>query len=113
MDGSPQVALQQPHYGTEMPGAGAVHPITSDGLAAYKAAVPLQFDERGHFAQLVKHYSETPDRGPARKYSPGICTGVKKTPVYGHDLLSEVESNSEDTEITAGYSTLTGEGAWL
>jgi len=32
MDGSPQVALQQPHYGTEMPGAGAVHPIRSDSM---------------------------------------------------------------------------------
>ena len=57
--------------------------ITSDGLSAYKAAIPLQFDERGHFAQLVKHYGETPDRGPARKYSPGRFVSAKKTPVYG------------------------------
>lgn len=74
--------------------------ITSDGLASYKAAIPLQFDERGHFAQLVKHYSETPDRGPARKYSPGICTGAKKTPVYGdpdeaHISTSYVEKHNQ------------------
>ncbi|MDE2109863.1 MAG: hypothetical protein KGJ79_01885 [Alphaproteobacteria bacterium] len=51
--------------------------ITADGLASYKAAVPLQFGQRGHFAQLMRHYSETPDKDPARKYSPDICTGIK------------------------------------
>lgn len=68
--------------------------ITSDGLASYRAAIPLQFDERGHFAQLVKHYSETPDRGPARKYSPGIITMAKKEPVYG---------NPDEAHISTSY----------
>ena len=74
--------------------------ITTDGLVSYKAAVPLQFGQRGHFAQLVKHYSETPDKGPARKYSPGICTGIKKTAVYGapdeaHVSTSYVEKHNQ------------------
>jgi len=74
--------------------------ITTDGLQSYKAAVPLQFGQRGHFAQLVKHYSETPDRGPARKYSPGICTGIKKMAVYGnpdeaHVSTSYVEKHNQ------------------
>jgi hypothetical protein len=67
--------------------------ITTDGLGVYKQAIPLQFGQRGHFAQLVKHYSETPDRGPARKYSPGICTGIKKTPVYGEPDLAQVSTS--------------------
>jgi hypothetical protein len=55
---------------------------------------------RGHFAQPMKHYSETSDRGPARKYSPGICTGAKKTPIYGnpdeaHISTSFVEKHNQ------------------
>lgn len=74
--------------------------ITTDGLPHYKGVVAAHFDNRGHFAQLVKHYSETPDRGPARKYSPGICTGAKKTPIYGapdeaHVSTSYVEKHNQ------------------
>jgi IS1 family transposase len=67
--------------------------ITTDGLPSYKAAVSLQFGHRGHFAQLVKHYSETPDHGPARKYSPGICTGIKKAAIYGNPDMAHVSTS--------------------
>jgi hypothetical protein len=67
--------------------------ITTDGLAAYKGVVPAHFRQRGHFAQLVKHYSETPDKGPARKYSPGICTGIKKSAVYGEPDMAHVSTS--------------------
>lgn len=74
--------------------------ITTDGLGVYKGVVPAHFGNRGHFAQLIKHYSETPDRGPARKYSPGICTGIKKSDVYGspdhaHVSTSYVEKHNQ------------------
>lgn len=74
--------------------------ITTDGLPSYKGAVMAQFGKRGHFAQLVKHYSETPDRGPARKYSPGIIVSATKTPVFGtpdeaHISTSYVEKHNQ------------------
>ena len=67
--------------------------ITTDGLSAYRGVVSAHFRERGHFAQLVKHYSETPDKGPARKYSPGICTGIKKSAVYGEPDMAHVSTS--------------------
>jgi hypothetical protein len=67
--------------------------ITTDGLGVYKGVVLAHFAGRGHFAQLVKQYSETPDRGPARKYSPGICTGAKKTPIYGTPDEAQVSTS--------------------
>ena len=91
--------------------------ITTDGLGVYKMAVPAQFGQRGNFAQLVKSYSETPDRGPARKYSPGICTGIKKIAIYGTPDESEVSTSYVEkhnqtmrqqmrrfTRLTAGHS---------
>jgi hypothetical protein len=58
------------------------------------------FGERGHFAQLQKHYSQTPDKGPARKYSPGICVGITKDMIYGdpdpaHVSTSYVEKHNQ------------------
>jgi len=67
--------------------------ITTDGLGLYRNAVPTQFGSRGHFAQLVKNYSETPDRGPARKYSPGICVGISKSAIYGEPDMAHVSTS--------------------
>ncbi|SRR5665213_194134 len=67
--------------------------ITTDGWVVYRNAVTAQFGGRGHFAQLIKHFSETPDRGPARKYSPGICTGITKRAIYGEPDLAHVSTS--------------------
>ena len=70
--------------------------LTTDGYAPYRNAVDIAFGANVDFAHLVKSYSEAPDKGPERKYSPGVCTGAKKTPVYGmpdpgHISTSHVE----------------------
>lgn len=67
--------------------------ITTDGLGLYKSAMEVHFGAQGHFAQLVKMYSETPDSGPARKYSPGICTGAKKIVVTGNPDMAHVSTS--------------------
>jgi len=69
------------------------------------------------FAQLIKTYSEAPDRGPQRKYSPGICTGAYRRRYRGnpdpkHVSTSLVESHNQKmrqhmrrfTRLTAGHS---------
>lgn len=91
--------------------------ITTDGLASYRRAAMFHFWERGHFAQLQKHYSATPDRGPGRKYSPGICIGLSSDVIYGdpdpkHISTSYVESHNQKirqhnrrfTRLTSGHS---------
>jgi hypothetical protein len=69
------------------------------------------------FAQLLKTCSEAPDRGPQRKYCPGICTGAyskrhRGNPDPAHVSTSLVESHNQKmrqhmrrfTRLTAGHS---------
>ena len=91
--------------------------ITTDGLASYVGAIDEIFGLDVDFAQLIKSYSETPETGPERKYSPGICTGIQKRKVVGnpdrtHVSTSYVESHNQKmrqnmrrfTRLTAGHS---------
>ena len=68
--------------------------LTTDGLPAYNQAVGLAFKGDVDFAQLIKHYGSAPDRGPDRKYSPGICTGAEKIAMRG---------NPDEKHISTSY----------
>ncbi|MGB6491462.1 MAG: IS1 family transposase, partial [Methylovirgula sp.] len=59
--------------------------LTTDGHRPYLDAVDQAFGIDIDYGMLVKFYSETPDGtgSPERKYSPGVCTGTKKTHIMG------------------------------
>ncbi len=57
--------------------------LTTDGLPAYNHAVGVAFGAGIDFAQLIKKYGASYDRGPERKYSPGVCLGADKVPLRG------------------------------
>ncbi len=91
--------------------------ITTDGLASYVTAIDKIFGLDVDFAQLIKSYSEAPDTGLERKYSPGICIGAKPKRIVGkpdsrHVSTSHVESHNQKmrqhmrrfTRLTAGHS---------
>jgi IS1 family transposase len=68
--------------------------LTTDGHKAYLDAVEGTFGAGVDYAQLVKLYGEAP--GPACRYSPAECTGIKKTRIEGrpdpeHVSTSHVE----------------------
>ena len=55
--------------------------LTSDGHRAYLEAVEGAFGGDVDYAQLVKLYGAAP--GPAGRYSPAECTGIRKTRIEG------------------------------
>lgn len=66
--------------------------ITTDGHPIYATAVEDGFGWAGaDYAQIVKLYGKEPDVDNQRRYSPAICTGTLKTPIFGRpdmDLVS-------------------------
>jgi IS1 family transposase/lambda repressor-like predicted transcriptional regulator len=91
--------------------------VTTDGLASYVTAIDEIFGLDVDFAQLIKVYGETPEVGPERKYSPGICTGAYGKRITGkpdarHVSTSYVESHNQKmrahmrrfARLTAGHS---------
>jgi IS1 family transposase len=55
--------------------------LTTDGHKAYLSAVEDAFPWGIDYAQLVKLYGDA--AVPAGRYSPAICTGIKKTDIQG------------------------------
>jgi hypothetical protein len=67
--------------------------LTTDGLKAYLEAVDSAFGIDVDYAQLVKLYGEAPDKGPERKYSPGVCTGARKRKIIGDPVREHVSTS--------------------
>ncbi len=65
--------------------------LTTDGHKAYLEAVEGAFGADVDYAQLVKLYGDTP--GPAGRYSPAECTGIKKTRIEGRPDKEHVSTS--------------------
>jgi IS1 family transposase len=65
--------------------------LTTDGHKAYLEAVEDAFGADIDYAQLVKMYGDAP--GPAGRYSPADCTGIKKTRIEGRPAVEHVSTS--------------------
>jgi IS1 family transposase len=91
--------------------------LTTNGHKAFLNAVEEAFGADIDYAMLVKIYGESPEQGPERKYSPGVCNGTRKHKIEGNPdrryvSTSHVEKHNQTmrqhmwrfTRLTAGYS---------
>lgn len=51
--------------------------VITDMHSTYKRSAVDLFNERGSFTQIRTIYADTADKGPERKYSPGVRVGSK------------------------------------
>lgn len=66
--------------------------ISTDGLRLYIDAVSDAFGDQVDYAQIVKLYGNEKQEGQ-RRYSPAICTGVKKLRVCGDPDAAQVSTS--------------------
>ena len=64
--------------------------LTTDAHRAYLDAVEEAFGGDIDYAKLIKLYGDTPGAG---KYSPGECTGIRKTRVMGAPDMGHVSTS--------------------
>lgn len=67
--------------------------LTTDGHKAYVSAVEDAFGSEIDYAMLVKLYGGDTQQGPARKYSPNICTGAKKVELMGNPSFKHISTS--------------------
>lgn len=58
--------------------------LTTDGHGMYLTAIRKAFTFRNvNYAQVVKTFGQVANLEDRRRYSPPVCTGIKKTPLIG------------------------------
>lgn len=65
--------------------------ITTDGLAAYRWAIGIAFKNEVDYAVIRKVYGAAP--GPAGRYSPPVCTGVKSKRMMGDPDMDKASTS--------------------
>ncbi|HEX4737064.1 MAG TPA: IS1 family transposase [Allosphingosinicella sp.] len=68
--------------------------LTSDGHKAYLEAVEREFGDDVDYAMLIKMYGTVPESFKGR-YSPGVCTGAKRTRITG---------NPDDAAVSTSFA---------
>jgi IS1 family transposase len=79
--------------------------VTTDGFQGYTNAVSEAFPIEASYSQVQKVFSATPDKGPARKYSPGVVVSASKESIFGtFDVSKASTSHIERQNLTMRMS---------
>jgi hypothetical protein len=78
--------------------------VTTDGFSPYRDAIVASLGtHKIGFAQLVKLHTTSPEK--EIRYSPAVCTGAKKTPIFGNPDMEKVStSHVERQNLTVRMS---------
>lgn len=67
--------------------------VSTDGFIGYREAISEAFGWDASLGQVQKIFTSTPDKGPSKKYSPGVIVAQSKEPIFGNPDYAKISTS--------------------